>query len=230
MKSKSCEVKLPYGWETLQIILSEPEKTMPFFPYFESIEGTKVKFKVPRFIFNFGYEFELAVGFQENRAVYTLTGNRGILTITFEMKGNKLKVTASWAGFGEAFMGKPLENFAKGIAEAIKEFCSAQAACPVVKETPQRRIAENITSELAPALIKRVFWELEGADFTMMGTAEDGTVLKVEVREGKLTRLVVEENENTTTIEADIPVLELDKELFEGLPLDKKFTIEIKRG
>lgn len=229
MKTKSWEVKLPASWESLKIILSEPEKTMPFFPYFESIEGMKVKFKVPRFIFNFGYEFELAVGFQENKAVYTLTGNRGILTITFEMRGNNLKVTASWAGFGETLMGKPLENFAKGIAEAIREFCSAQMACPVVKETPTGRIAENITPELAPALIKRVFWELEGADFVMKGTAEDGTVLRVEIREGKLTRLVVEDGGNITDIEADVPVLELDKDLFEDLPLDKRFTIEIKK-
>ncbi|WP_457750511.1 hypothetical protein [Thermococcus sp.] len=229
MKTKSWEVELPAPWESLKIILSEPEKTMPFFPYFEGIEGTRVKFKVPRFIFNFGYEFDLSVGFQKNKAVYVLTGNRGTLTITFEMHGHALRVTASWAGFGETFMGKPLENFAKGIAEAIKEFCSAQAACPVVRETLTGKIAENITPEFAPALIKRVFWELEGADFSMKGVAEDGTTLKIEVRDGKLTNLTVQKGENETTIEADIPVLELDKELFEGLPLDKKFTIEIKK-
>jgi len=229
MKTKSWEVELPAAWESLKIILSEPEKTMPFFPYFESIEGTKVKFRVPRFIFNFGYEFELSVGFQKNKAVYVLTGNRGTLTITFEMHGHTLRVTASWAGFGETFMGKPLENFAKGIAEAIREFCSAQAACPVVRETPTGKLAENITPELAPALIKRVYWELEGADFSMEGVAEDGTTLKVEVRDGKLKNLTVQKGGMESTIEADVPVLELDKELFEGLPLDKRFTIEIKR-
>ena len=229
MKTKSWEVELPASWESLKVVLSEPEKTMPFFPYFEDMEGTRVNFKVPRFIFNFGYEFELAVGLQGKGAVYTLTGKRGILTIAFEMVDKRLRVTASWAGFGETLMGKPLENFAKGIAEAIKEFCSAQASCPVVRETPRGRIVEKITPELAPALIKRVFWELEGGNFTMTGRAEDGTILRAEVKEGKLRRLVVEEGGKVTTIEADVPVLELEGELFEGLPLDKKFRIEVEK-
>ncbi len=39
MKMKSFTVGLPYGWETLKLLLSEPEKTLPFFPYFESLTG-----------------------------------------------------------------------------------------------------------------------------------------------------------------------------------------------
>ena len=229
MKTKSWEVELPASWENLQAVLSEPEKTLPFFPYFEGMEGMKVRFKVPRFIFNFGYEFELAVGFQGNRAVYTLTGKRGILTITFEMVNKRLRVTASWAGFGEALMGKPLENFAKGIAEAIREFCSAQTACPVIKFGGSGGEVEHITSETAPALIKRVFWEMEGSDFIITGRAEDGTILRAEVKEGKLRRLVIGEGGKVTEIEADVPVLELEGELFEGLPLEKKFKIEVEK-
>lgn len=82
MRAKSYEVELPYGWETLQAVLSEPQKTLPFFPYFESFQDGKVRFKVPRFIFNFGYEFELDVGMDRNEAIYTFRGERGILTIT----------------------------------------------------------------------------------------------------------------------------------------------------
>ena len=229
MKTKSWEVPISHPWESLQVVLSEPEKTLPFFPYFESIEGDRVRFKVPRFIFNFGYEFRLTVGFQERKAVYTFTGDRGILTITFEMSGERLHVTASWAGFGEALMGKPLENFSRGIAEAIKDFCDAQASCPVARLTGSEGVVEQITPETAPALIKRISWELKGKDFVVEGTAEDGTSLSATVRDGKLVRLDGRDpSGKRSTIEADVPVLELGSDLFEGLPLEKEFKIRVR--
>jgi len=227
MKSKSFEVELPYPWETLLMILSEPEKTLPFFPYFEKFEGNMVKFKVPRFIFNFGYEFELDVGIGKDEIIYTFTGERGILTVRFKMKGNRLKVTASWAGFGETFMGKPLENFAKGIAEAIKEFCSSMA-CPVVKFSGNEGEVEHVTPKTAPALIKRIAVEL-GKDFILEGWAEDGTYLAVMVRDGNLKELNVKHGMKESLIEADIPIMELGSEPFEGLPLDKRFKIKARK-
>ncbi|ASJ08961.1 hypothetical protein A3L11_06870 [Thermococcus siculi] len=229
MKTRSWEVSISHPWESLQVILSEPEKTLPFFPYFESIDGDTARFKVPRFIFNFGYEFKLAVGFQGRKAVYTFTGDKGILTITFEMTGDRLRVTASWAGFGEALMGKPLENFARGIAEAIRDFCDAQATCPVAELKGDEGVVERITPETAPALIKRIAWELKGKDFVVEGTAEDGTFLSVTVRGGKLLRLDVRDaGGRKSTIEADVPLLELGNEIFEGLPLDKEFRIKVR--
>ena len=227
MKTKSWEVPISHPWESLQMILSEPEKTLPFFPYFEGMDGDRVRFKVPRFIFNFGYEFKLAVGFKEGMAVYTFTGDRGILTITFEMEGGKLRVTASWAGFGEALMGKPLENFAKGIAEAVREFCSSMT-CPVVRMAANEGVVENITPETAPAFLKRIAAEM-GTDFRVEGVAEDGTHLTATVRGGRLRELAVETGKGKSVIEADVPLLELGKEVFEGLPLNKKFRIKAER-
>ena len=227
MKSKSFEVELPYGWETLQVILSEPEKTLPFFPYFESFQNGRVGFKVPRFIFNFGYEFELDVGMGREEAIYTFRGDKGILTVTFKMDGRKLKVTASWAGFGETFMGKPLENFAKGIAEAIKEFCSA-ATCPLVRFSGSEGEVEHITPETAPALVKRIALEL-GKDFILEGESDDGTYLSIKVVDGNLKELRVRQGMKESVIEADVPVVELGPELFEGLPLDRKFKIKARK-
>jgi len=227
MKSKSFEVELPYPWETLLLILSEPKKTLPFFPYFEKFEGNRVKFKVPRFIFNFGYEFELDVGIGKDEIIYTFTGERGILTVRFKMKGNRLKVTASWAGFGETFMGKPLENFAKGIAEAIKEFCSSMA-CPVVKFDGKEGEVEHITPETAPALVRRVAMEM-GKDFILRGWSEDGTYLSIKVVDGNLKEIHVKHGLKESTVETDIPIVELDSELFKGLPLNRKFKIKAKR-
>ena len=231
MKMKSWEVPISHPWESLQLILSEPKKTLPFFPYFESLEGSRVRFRVPRFIFNFGYEFELTVGFRGRKAVYTFTGEKGILTVTFEVIGDRLRVTASWAGFGEVLMGKPLENFARGIAEAIKDFCDAQASCPAMEIREESGIVEHISTETAPALIKRIAWELDGTDFTIEGRAPDGTYLSARIRGGKLVRLDVKEPEGkVSTIEADVSILELDEALFHGLPLDKKFEITVKKG
>ncbi len=227
MKTRTREVELPYGWETLLLILSEPKKTLPFFPYFEEFKGDRVKFRVPRFIFNFGYEFSLDVGIGRNEVIYTFRGERGILTVTFQMAGKKLRVTASWAGFGEAFMGRPLENFAKGIAEAIKEFCSSMA-CPVVKFHGSEGEAEHITPETAPALVKRVAMEF-GRDFILEGEADDGTYLAVKVQDGNLRELRVRQGMKESVIEADVPFMELGKEPFEGLPLDKKFKIRARK-
>lgn len=230
MKTKSWEVPISYPWESLQVILSEPEKTLPFFPYFEGIEGNRVRFKVPRFIFNFGYEFGFTIGFQGKKAVYTFTGDRGILTITFEVAEERLRVTASWAGFGEALMGKPLENFARGIAEAIRDFCDAQASCPILKLEEYGGTVEHVTPETAPALLKRISWELMGRDFVVEGTAEDGTTLSATVRDGRLVRLDVgEPSGKKSAIEADIPVLELGSDLFKGLPLGKDFKIVVRK-
>ncbi|WP_297465131.1 STK_08120 family protein [Thermococcus sp.] len=227
MKSKSVEIDVPASWETLQVILSEPERTLPFFPYFESFQNGRVRFKVPRFIFNFGYEFELDVGIGRNEVIYTFRGEKGILTVTFKMIGRKLRVTASWAGFGEALMGKPLENFAKGIAEAIREFCSSMA-CPVVRFHGSEGEVEHIIPETAPALVKRVAMEF-GKDFILEGEAEDGTYLAIKVKDGNLKELRVRRGMKESAIEADVPVIELGKEVFEGLPLDKKFKIRARK-
>ena len=227
MKTRSWEVELPYGWETLLVILSEPKKTLPFFPYFDGIDGNRVRFKVPRFIFNFGYEFRLDVGIGRDEVIYTFEGERGILTVKFGMSENKLLVTASWAGFGETFMGKPLQNFARGMAEAIKEFCSS-VACPVVRFQGNEGEVEHITPETAPALIKRIAMEL-GKDFVLEGEAEDGTYLAVKVQDGKMRELRVKQGMRESVIEADAPIMELGSEPFEGLPLDRKFKIRARK-
>ncbi|WP_297476244.1 hypothetical protein [Thermococcus sp.] len=227
MKIRTWEVEVYYGWETLVLILSEPEKALPFFPYFEGMDGDRVRFKVPRFIFNFGYEFELDVGVGREEVIYTFHGKRGILTVTFCMSRKKLRVTASWAGFGEALMGKPLENFARGIAEAIREFCSSMT-CPLVKLHGSEGEVERITPETAPALVKRVAMEM-GKDFTLEGWADDGTYLAVKVRDGILRELRVRHGTNESVIESDVPLLELGKEVFEGIPLNKKFRIKAER-
>ncbi|MDV3104818.1 hypothetical protein [Thermococcus waiotapuensis] len=169
----------------------------------------------------------MAVGFKENSAVYTFTGERGILTITFEVSGGKLRVTASWAGFGESLMGKPLENFAMGIAEAIKEFCSSMK-CPATEINSEGGWVEHITPETVPALIKRLAVEL-GTDFVVEGTAEDGTYLSAEIRGGNLTHLTVKVETSESVIHMDVPVVKLDSEPFEGLPLGKKFKIQAKK-
>ncbi|ASJ06883.1 STK_08120 family protein [Thermococcus pacificus] len=227
MKTRSWEVEVSADWETLRVILSDPKKTLPFFPYFGSIEGDVVRFKVPRFVFNFGYEFEFDVGFGEREAIYTFRGERGILTVTFKMIREKLRVTASWAGFGEALMGKPLENFAKGIAEAIKEFCSSMK-CPGVKIEGESGEVEHITPETAPAFLKRLVVEL-GTDFVIEGRAEDGTYLSARIEGGRLKSLKVRTDKGESVIEADVPVVELGSELFEGLPLEKEFKIMVRK-
>ncbi|WP_456366303.1 hypothetical protein [Thermococcus sp.] len=211
----------------LKIILSDPKKTLPFFPYFEELRGGGVRFKVPRFIFNFGYEFEFDVGFGDREAMYTFREERGILTVTFKMVGGKLRVTASWAGFGEALMGKPLENFAKGIATAIREFC-ASMKCPGVEIGGREGWVEYVTPETAPAFIKRFAVEL-GADFVVEGTAEDGTYLSAEIRDGNLKSLRVRRGSAESVIETDTPLIELGSEPFEDLPLDRKFKIKAKK-
>nr|WP_206204487.1 hypothetical protein [Thermococcus sp. 21S7] len=212
------------------MILSEPEKTLPFFPYFESLHDDTVRFNVPRFIFDFGYEFTLALGFRKNAAVYTFTGEKGVLTVTFEMQGKRLKVTASWSGFGELLMGKPLENFARGIAEAIRDFCSAQAACPVLELESDEGVVHHVTPESAPALIKRIVWELRGGDFVLEGVSEKGIRISATVMGGRLIRLTARDPLNKeTVVEADLPVLEISPDLFEGLPLDDTFRIKVRR-
>ncbi len=227
MKTKSWEVEVSADWETLRLILSDPKKTLPFFPYFEELRGDRVRFKVPRFIFNFGYEFEFDVGFGEGEAIYTFRGERGILTVTFKMAGEKLRVTTSWAGFGEAIMGKPLENFARGIATAIGEFC-ASMKCPAVEISGGEGWAEYITPETAPALIKRLAVEL-GANFVIEGRAEDGTYLSAEIRDGNLKSLRVRMENAESVIETDTPLVELGSEPFEDLPLDRKFKIRANK-
>ncbi|WP_297501931.1 hypothetical protein [Thermococcus sp.] len=227
MKTKSWEVNVSADWETLRLILSDPKKTLPFFPYFEELRGDRVRFKVPRFIFNFGYEFEFDVGFGEREAIYTFRGERGILTVTFKMVGGKLRVTASWAGFGEALMGKPLENFARGIATAIREFCTSMK-CPGVKIEGESGQVEHITPETASAFLKRLAVEL-GTDFVVEGRAEDGTYLSARIEDGRLKSLKVRTDKGESVIEADIPVVELGSELFEGLPLNKKFAVKAEK-
>jgi len=224
MKSKSYEVDVSVDWEVLKTLLSEPRKTLPFFPYFESFKGNRVRFKVPRFIFNFGYEFDVTVS-TGDKVVYTFQGDKGILTVTFE-KTPKLKVTASWAGFGETFMGKPLENFARGIAEAIKEFCTS-VTCPAIRLSGSEGEVENITPETAPALVKRVAMEV-GKDFILEGEAEDGTYLSLTVRGGRLKELRVKKGTKESVLETDVPVTELESELFEGLPLEGRFRVRAK--
>lgn len=227
MKMKSWEVDVSADWETLRIILSDPKKTLPFFPYFEELRGYRVRFKVPRFIFNFGYEFDFDVGFGDREAIYTFRGERGILTVAFKVAGEKLRVTASWAGFGEALMRKPLENFARGVATAINEFCSSMK-CPVVKFTGESGEVEHISPETAPAFIKKLAVEL-GTDFVVEGIAEDGTHLSAEVKDGNLKYLKVKTKTSESLIDTDVPVTNLQSEHFEGLPLGKKFRIRARK-
>lgn len=228
MKSRSWEVEVNVDWDVLKTILSEPKKTLPFFPYFKEFDDQKVRFEVPRFIFNFGYEFELDVGFGNSEAIYTFRGERGILTVTFKVQNGRLKVTANWAGFGEALMGKPpLEIFAKGIAEAVKEFCLS-SLCPVVKVSSEEGEVIKINAESAPALLKRLSLEF-GTSFIVEGTADDGTYLAAKVVNGKLVELRLKQGTRESVISTDVSVVELDEGLFEDLPLDRNFKIKVRR-
>ncbi len=226
MKEKSCKIELSHSWENLKLIISDPGRTLKFFPYFKDIRGDVVRFEVPRWLFKFGYEFRLSIAFKENGASYVFTGDKGILTVEFTMRGRELEVRAMWSGFGEMLMGGPLERFACGIAKAIKEFCDSQKACPIV--TP-KNVVENITPETAPALIKMILWETGGRDFTLRGVADDGTVIEAKVKNRKLVELrVKEKNGKESVLEATVPVLELTPDLFQDLPLNKKFSLEIE--
>ncbi|MBP1912390.1 STK_08120 family protein [Thermococcus stetteri] len=227
MKSRGWEVDINADWETLKTILSDPKKTLPFFPYFKEFRENKVRFEVPRFIFNFGYEFKLDIGFGNSEAIYTLSGERGILTVTFKVEHGRLRVTASWAGFGEALMGKPLEIFARGITEALQEFCSS-FTCPVVGMSSEEGEVIRITPESAPAFLKRLALEF-GTDFIVEGTAEDGTYLAAEVVEGRLVELHVRQGLKETVINTDISVVELDEDPFRDLPLNRNFKIKVKK-
>lgn len=124
-------------------------------------------------------------------------------------------------------MGKPLENFARGIAEAIREFCSSMA-CPVVKFNGSEGEVEHITPETAPALVKRIAMEF-GKDFLLEGEAKDGTYLAVKVQDGNLRELRVRQGMKESVIQADVPIVKLGPELFEGLPLNKKFRIRARK-
>ncbi|WP_456366054.1 hypothetical protein [Thermococcus sp.] len=223
MISRTYEVELPYGWESISWILAKPEKTLPFFPYFKEFKGEKVRFEVPRFIFKFGYEFTLDYGVQGNKAVYTFRGDRGILTITFEMKGRSLLVTASWSGFGEILMGKPLETFTRGIGEAIREFCSA-AKCPVHM---QERV-ENLTPELLVSLIKKTVLEV-GRSFLLEGYSKDGSYFSIKVSNGILQELKIREDESESIVETEVPITALEKELLNGIPTGRSFRIRVYR-
>jgi hypothetical protein len=226
LKSRSWEVELNANWEALKTILSDPKKTLPFFPYFKEFRGNRVRFEVPRFVFNFGYEFDLDIGFGERAVIYTFTGERGILTVIFRFEGNRLKVTASWSGFAERIMGKPLGIFAKGIAEAVKEFCSS-ATCPVIRLEGEGEVA-MITPESAPAFLKRVVIE-HGLNVLVEGRAEVGTYLAAKIVGGKLTELRVKQGINESIVETDVSVLELDESLFYDLPLNMKFRVKVRK-
>ncbi len=69
-----------------------------------------------------------------------------------------------------------------------------------------------------------------GEDFVIEGISENGIRLSATVRDGKLLKLTVrEQNGKETVVEADVPVLEVGPELFEGLPLNEKFKITVRR-
>jgi hypothetical protein len=74
LKSRSWEVDINGDWDVLKTILSEPERILPLFPYFKELKEDRVRFEVPRFIFNFGYEFELGISFGNSEIVYTFRG------------------------------------------------------------------------------------------------------------------------------------------------------------
>lgn len=222
MKSKTFEVDLSYGWGSISWILSRPEKTLPFFPYFKELRGNKVRFEVPRFVFNFGYEFTLDYSIQENKAIYTFRGEKGILTITFEMDENKLKITASWSGFGEILMGKPLENFTRGIGTAIAEFCSA-AKCPI---QAREETVENLTPDLLVALIKRAVLEV-GRNFRLEGQSEEGSYFSIIVSDGVLRELKIKKESRESIVKAEVPVTSLDGDLFSDVPTNMRFRIKI---
>ena len=222
MRTKTYEVELPYSWNVVVGVISRPEKTLPFFPYFESIEGDVVRFKVSRFMASIGYEFKLNVAVQDNKAIYTFTGDRGILTVVFEMVGKRLRVTASWSGFAELIMGKPLQKFVEGIAEAVKEFCSAET-CPISPTGDEAYLDFHTMC----SLFKKTAMEL-GGEFNVECVSEDGTLIRGRVRDGKLVEVeVIDPTGGKTTIQAGISILELDEDLFEGLPLDKRFKIKV---
>jgi len=70
-----------------------------------------------------------------------------------------------------------------------------------------------------------------GGDFLVECTSEDGTVLKGRVHEGNLVEVeVIEPSGRKTTVRTEIPVLEVDEDLFKDLPLEKRFRIRVKRN
>ncbi|NPA47230.1 MAG: hypothetical protein GXO14_01125 [Thermococci archaeon] len=228
MKERVCTVKLHrrYRWDNLKLIISDPGRTLKFFPYFKELRGNVVTFEVPRWVFRFGYDFKLRVSFKDDGAVYVFTGDRGVLTVEFTMTGSELEVRARWSGFGEVFMGGPLREFACGIAKAIKEFCSSQAVCPVITSD---KTVENVTAETAPALIKMTLWETGGKDFVLRGTAEDGTVIEAKVVGGRLVELRIRgEDGRESILETDVSVLDLTPDIFKDLPLGKKFSLRVE--
>ncbi|ADT85160.1 hypothetical protein [Thermococcus barophilus] len=237
MKSKVAEREFPVHWQFLNEVLKNPQLVVRHFPYFDNTEVRDgklyVKFKVPKFLFNFGFEFKLEAGFEENKCIYTFKGDKGILTITFECLDNKLRVEASWSGFGEFMMGKNLEIFANGIADSIKNFCQSQARvyekCEICKigEKIKAHVKDLIPSTL-PSLLMRLYLSSGSTNIEIEGKALDRKdTFRAYIKDGKLVHFTFSSEEGAIALDMNIDLKELEKEreVFEDIPLSGEFEI-----
>ncbi|NJE07070.1 hypothetical protein E3E31_00685 [Thermococcus sp. M39] len=239
MKSKVAEREFTLPWDFLKEVLKNSQIVVRYFPYFDNIEERNgelyVRFKVPKFLFNFGFEFKLEAGFEENKCIYTFKGDKGILTITFECLDNKLRVEASWSGFGEFMMGKNLEIFANGIADSIKRFCQSQAEvyekCEICKagEKITAHIKE-LTPSTLPSLLMRLCLSSGSADIEIRGESVDKEEsFKAYVKDGKLTRFVFISKSKVIDFEMNVDLKDLEKErdVFRDVPISGAFKVTV---
>lgn len=237
LKSKVAEREFGLPNEFLRDMLENPEVVVRHFPYFDSLGRRNgelyVRFKVPKFLFNFGFEFKLEAGFEKDKCIYTFKGDKGILVVTFGCIENKLRVEASWSGFGEFMMGKNLEIFVNGIADSIKNFCQSQAEvydkCEICKtEGKIKAYVKELTPSTLPSILMKLYLSSGSTDIEIKGEALDKKeTFKAYVKDGKLVRFIFSSESRAIDLEVNIDLkgLEQEREVFSDIPLSGEFEI-----
>jgi hypothetical protein len=187
-----------------------------------------VRLSLRKRLLRFDFEGSLELTFADSTATYIMKGFKGLLIVAFTVDGNRLVSRAS-ADLVERFLGRKLEELARGFGLAVSRFAESHSRVSEIMLPLGRGefYLRELTGEDVPHLLRYLRFATGRRDFEIQGEGSTGRFL-IRVRNDFVESVEHENSSGSAIIEVNKPLLEIDGEDFLGLEVSGEQRISLR--
>lgn len=232
MESRVTEMPFSVDWEAVKWVVSRPGELFLSLPFEAEISGEEpfdVRIHLRKRLFSFEFRGKMDVAFADSTATYVMKGPKGLLILSVSVGDGRLVSRAS-ADLSERFLGRKLEELAKGFGLSICRFSESYRRI-VGKILPTGKgefYVRDLASEDLPHLLRYLRFSLGNGSFSLAGRGE-GEEFRITVENDVVKSIEHESSGGSAIVEVNKPLLDVGEEDFSGLELGGEYFLSVLR-
>ena len=232
MESRTAEVPFSADWEAVKWVVSRPKELFQSLPFEAEISGEEpldVRIRLKKRLFSFEFRGKMDVAFADSTATYIMKGTKGLLILSASVGDGRLVSRAS-ADLAERFLGRKLEELAKGFGLSVSRFSEGyrRIAGRILPAGQDEFYLRNIAPADIPHFLRYIRFSSGNRTFSFHGEGDDG-VFRIAVKDDVVRSIEHENSRGSAVIEVNKPMLDVTDGDFSGLELRGGYLLRVLR-